>query len=709
MTSTSTLSVGLGDDFLLAYGQLPKTKQKKVREFIEKFRENPTSSGLNYEKIKASADPNLRSLRIDQEYRAIVLKPESGDVYLLLWVDKHDDAYSWAMGRTCRIHPETGTLQVVKSVPEPEQAPTSSIAPQKVVTCQSGLFDAFTRKELAEVGVPEEWLDRARQIKTELELDQLTDDLPADAYEALLCLAAGFSLDETKVELGLTAHGQVDTTDFAAAMTREASRRRFVVITEDSEMANILSYPLDRWRIFLHPSQRRLVEINAKGPVRVLGGAGTGKTVVAIHRAKWLAENACEPHEKILFTTFTTNLAADIQANLRKLCSHEALTRIEVVNLDAWVRRFLKAQGFSDVIDYREERTTELWQQALTAGPVECTLNPAELREEWEQVVQEQDIKDQASYVRARRVGAGKRLSREHRIKAWPVFEEYRTLLRENGVCEPADAIRKARAYIESQKLLLPYRAVVVDEGQDFSSEAYRLIRAMVPPIRAAQGNDLFIVGDAHQRIYGRMIVLSHCGIDVVGRSRKLRINYRTTEETRAWAHGILKGCTIDDLDGGVDDQRGYKSLVHGEPPLIVKCDSEDAEIAAILQRIQDLRDSGGDDSTICVTTKTHARLDEIKQALKHKGIPAFEIGAQQSDNTEVPGIRLATMHRVKGIEFDHVILAAMNSPFRPDGDGAANSRQIPLVQRCLVYVAATRARMTLMVTVCNMVFYEES
>jgi hypothetical protein len=681
---------------------LPKTKQKKVREFIEKFRENPTSSGLNYEKIKTAADPNLRSLRIDQDYRAIVLKPEAGDVYLLLWVDKHDDAYTWAAGRACRIHPETGTLQVIKSAPEAAMLEASSAVPQQVAAAQPGLFDAFTRKELLEVGVPEEWLDQARLIKTEAELDQISEDLPADAYEALLCLAAGFSLDETKVELGLTAHGEVDTSDFATAMAREASRRRFVVITEDSEMANILSYPLDRWRIFLHPSQRRLVEMNAKGPVRVLGGAGTGKTVVAIHRAKWLAENVCEPHEKILFTTFTTNLAADIQANLRKLCSHETLTRIEVVNLDAWVRRFLKAQGFSEVIDYREDRTKELWQQALTATPLDCSLTASELREEWEQVVQEQNITDQVSYIRARRVGAGKRLSREQRIKAWPVFDEYRTLLRENGVCEPADAIRKARAYIESQKILLPYRAVVVDEAQDFSSEAFRLIRAMVPPIRAAQGNDLFIVGDAHQRIYGRMIVLSHCGIDVVGRSRKLRINYRTTEETRAWALSILKGCTIDDLDGGVDDQRGYKSLVHGEPPLIVKCANEDAETAAILHRIKELRDNGSVDATICITSRTHSRLDEIKQALRREGMPVFEISAQQSDNSETPGVRLATMHRVKGIEFDHVILTAADSPFSPDGDGITTFKQVPLVQRCLVYVAATRARMTLLVTVAS-------
>jgi superfamily I DNA/RNA helicase len=289
-------------------------------------------------------------------------------------------------------------------------------------------------------------------------------------------------------------------------------------------MEKILAAPREQVRVFLHPDQRQLVEMRANGPVRVLGSPGTGKTTVAMHRATWLARNACAQGQKILFTTFTKNLAADIAASLKKLCSREEWERIEVVNLDAWARHFLEKQGFPLKLTSEDASRENFWEQAL--GLIEGDLNypPEFIRGEWDDVIQAQGIEKCDGYVTAPRVGRARRLNREERKQLWPVFEGYRALITERGLSEPADSFRAATRLIADRTIAFPYHAALVDEAQDFGNEAFRLIRAIVP----VGENDLFIVGDAHQRIYGHQVVLSRCGIDIRGRGRKLKLNFRT-------------------------------------------------------------------------------------------------------------------------------------------------------------------------------------
>lgn len=694
------IQIAMGDDFLLAFSKLSKAGQKKTRDFVEKFRSNPLASGLNYETIKASKDPNLRSIRVDQDHRAVVLKPEKGNTYILLWVDKHDDAYQWAQHRVCSINPKTGSIQVLEQAQASEQASfESSEEPEKTPpaakSTESGLFDPFKDDELLELGIPKSSLPDVRRVTSDEELDQLEQQLPQDAFEALYYLAIGGSLEETKRELGLVTPEEVDTEDFSAALQRESSRRKFLVISDSEEMETVLAYPLDRWRTFLHPSQRRLVGMNARGPVRVLGGAGTGKTVVAIHRAKWLAERVCTKNEKVLFTTFTKNLAADIQANLKKICSHDTLSKIEVINLDAWANQFLSGRsGKNRRVDFKGDETRKLWDEALTFAPADSGLTDEELHREWLYVVQAQGIKDASSYIRAPRIGMGKALSRGKRKAIWPVFEENMTLQKEQGICEPIEVLRMAREFISEQKLVLDYRAVVIDEAQDFSAEAFKLANAIVPGIRAKDGNHLFIVGDAHQRLYGHKVVLSHCGIDIRGRGRRLRINYRTSEETRNWAASILEDCPIDDLDGGLDSQKGYRSLFHGEKPVLAPQKSEEDQIQAIVEHINGLHENGSAFESICLVARTNRLIASLAEALKLKGLECHQISSFESDDSKATGVRLATMHRVKGIEFDHMILAHMEA-----AQWDALDKPLTIESRSLIYVAATRARKSVFVT----------
>jgi superfamily I DNA/RNA helicase/mRNA-degrading endonuclease RelE of RelBE toxin-antitoxin system len=691
--------VAISSDFLKSFSLLPQSQQKKVREFVEKFRANPASPGINYEKIHEASDSNLRSVRIDQAYRGIVLKPEAGNAYLLLWVDHHDEAYRWAQNRVFGINPETGSLQVV-------DVTVSSPPAQKAATRETrGLFDGFKDRELLKAGIPEALLALVRSLKTESELDDIGKSIPQEAFEALFMLAAGFTLAEVFNEQERQAALKpVDTTDFVAALETPDSQRRFHVVEDAKELAEILNAPLDQWRVFLHPSQRKVVEWNANGPVRVLGGAGTGKTVAAMHRARWLAQNfAVGEHDRILLTTFTKNLAEDILQNLRKICSVDLLRKIEVINLDGWVANFLKRSGY----DYKllfSGATSEQWKSALNQAP-ESLNDEAFLRDEWEKVIQANAVRSFEDYLRASRIGRGRRLSRVDKKSIWPVFEEYRAQLNVNSLKELVDATRDARSLLERQGDALPYRAVLVDEAQDMGTEAFKLIRQLVPPSRADQRNNLFITGDAHQRIYGQRVVLSHCGIDVRGRSRKLRVNYRTTEETRKWAVRLLEGRSFDDLDGSSDSQKGYYSLLRGESPQIIETVTFADEVKKIIGHIKSLQQSGVDLDNVCLVARTNELVDQYEGAIKSAGIPAYRIHRSIAEDRRNPGLRLATMHRVKGLEFEHVIVAGVNEGIvplmvtQPSEGEAFEAAETETRERALLYVAVTRAKRSAIIT----------
>jgi len=691
------MTIALSSDFLLAFSNVQKSHQKQVREFIERFRERPDAPGLNYETIQSAKGKDLYSVRINQAYRAVVFHPSSSQVYVLSWVDHHDEAYRWAERKQFVVHPSTGALQMLSA--ESSEAATAAPAP---AAPETGLFSQVKDKHLLRLGVPEELIGLVRDIDSDAELEALESRFPQEAYEALYMLASGFSLDEVFREMEKPEEEvAVDQKDFVAALQNQDSKRRFYVVDEARDLAEILNAPLDQWRVFLHPKQRRLVSVRANGPVRVLGGAGTGKTVVAMHRARYLAEEVFNKKEdRILFTTFTRNLATDIQENLRKLCSVDALSRIDVVNLDAWVANFLRGQGYRHQVVFDEDEN-EAWAFALNQAPFDLGLTPNFYRSEWEQVVQAQNITDADQYLRASRIGRGTKLSRDAKKRIWPVFQEYRAQLNEQGKKEYIDLLRDARGLIQSKGIAVPYRAVIVDEAQDMSAEAFRLIRAVVPE----SANDLFIVGDAHQRIYRHRVSLGQCGVNIKGRGKKLKINYRTTDEIRRFAVGLLEGREIDDLDGGIDHQRGYVSLTHGQSP-VVKCFSSFSdELAFLKERIAELQKDGSSVESICVVARTKRILEGYVDQLNAVGIATYEIKRNAAEQRDKPGIRLATMHRVKGLEFEHMIVVAANRGILPleaavgDAEDAVASRNAETSERSLLYVALTRARRSATIT----------
>jgi len=684
--------VALAQDFLVNLATLSAVVQGKVLKWALRFQSDPAANGINYEPINGARDKNLKSVRIDQDWRGIVFKPPAGDVYVLMYVDHHDAAYRWAEGRRVAVNPTTGALQVfaVESLVEPalEQVRNAAAQPEtyqqsapasKVQLNADPLFSTLTDQELLSIGTPVELINQVRSIHSDIELDALQNFLPVEAYEGLFLIAAGDSVSEVLVSRETRVDRPVDTEDFAAAIETAESQSRFVVVADEETMAAMLNSPLAQWRVFLHPTQRKLAQGDRSGPMRVLGGAGTGKTVLAMHRAKWLAEQRASPENKVFFTTFTRNLAADIEENLKTLCSPAVMQKIEVKNLDAWVHGFLRRQKYEHKIIYnrKHDEAAEAWQRAMTLQDTSLSFPPDFYEEELERVVLAQGVSSRDEYRLAKRTGRGTVLTRGKRDAIWPVFEEYRAQLASRKLKEVDDAYRDAAVLLQDKPQA--YSSIIVDETQDFGPQALRLLRAMVP----IGINDLFLVGDGHQRIYPRnRASMSASGINIKGRSRKLYLNYRTTEEIRRLAVATLEGCEVDDLDEGSDEVKRYKSISHGSAPRTLEFQHLENALGSLTPIVKASLDEG---RSVCVMVPIKHDANTVYGCLKAAKMPATIIGPDERDQPDSKAVRIATMHRAKGLEFDEVVLL-MPKNWSDLKGGTDNNKR-------LQYVAMTRAK----------------
>jgi AAA domain/UvrD-like helicase C-terminal domain len=686
--------VALSNEFLIQLSKLPSQIHSKVMKWAIQFQTDPTSPGINYENIHAARDPSLKSIRVDRDWRGIVSKPASGDVYILLYVDRHDAAYRWAEKRKLTINPVTGAMQLVTLEETPEVASAPAPADQAAdaaaaavnVNPMVALFSHLNDRELMSLGVPDELVELVRSVTAESELDAIQPRLPVEAYEGLFLVAAGDSVTQVLTSRETRVDQAVDTQDFAAALTVPESRSRFVVVSDDETLTAILNAPLAQWRVFLHPTQQKLASGDRSGPVRVLGGAGTGKTVLAMHRAKWLAENRMGDGQKVLFTTFTRNLANDIEQNLKTLCSVTALAKLEVRNLDGWVNGFLRSRKLEHriVYDRKQEGAEQAWQAALAVRNSSLDLPENFYEQELEQVVLANGVTKLDEYRTVRRTGRGVILNRAKRDAVWPVFEEYRGQLASRKLKEVDDAYREMAGLLNAEgDGKRPFASIVVDETQDFGPQALKLLRAMAP----SGQNDLFFVGDGHQRIYRRnRSALSKCGIEIRGRSKKLYINYRTTDEIRRRAVALLENIAVDDLDDGHDEVQRYRSLSHGPKPIETKVEGLEKAFAAVSETLKEWRDPDQEKSqTFCVVASSERNRDALKLHLQSEGVRTVTVTPQSNQTDEQGAVYLSTMHRAKGLEFDGVVVVApQDYLFEPTEE--TNWRQ-------LLYVALTRAK----------------
>ena len=712
MTETMTKRVSYDIGCMKSLRKLPDRVSIRFMDLMTKYMSDPSANGLNLETVEGSKDSSIKSLRVDQGYRAIAF--EVGRDIMFVHVNEHDKAYRWAAGRRVKLDPETNRIRVIEeidAVAEPVAAAALS-APR--------LFDDVADARLRALGVPEEELGAVRLIPTIEALEGVEDRLDPLTYQILYAVAAGYDDEEIRSLTGVGAEPDLEPQQPAAALTfdklieTEQSRQTIFIPESQEELRRVFEEGLEGWRVFLHPEQRKIAYRDYNGPVLVRGGAGTGKTVVAMHRAKHLADqiekDPTRAGQRVLLTTFTTSLAHDIEANLRTLCPAHLDARpprIEVINQDRWVSQFLKRKSFAREVAFfgeARERLDGVWREVFDDHALPEGLSEPFVRAEWAQIVQAKGLTDQKAYLKASRAGRGTPLNRKKRAVLWDLFADYRARLISEGLAEPDDAYREATEILTSEAPNLPYAAVIVDEAQDMGEQAFRLIRAIVPETPAGDRNSLFIVGDAHQRIYGRRASMSVCGINVRGRSKRLRLNYRTTQEIRAWAVSVLEGISVDDLDEGTDTLRGYVSLMRGVAPELVGCRSEAEELDGLVAWVRALPPDQIRLSDIGVLCARRTDADRVQGALRAAGIETVMLQSG-ADDRSVPGVRISTMHRAKGLEFFAVAIPFLSEAgFPPPGAlraavDPADKEDIIMQYRSLLHVAATRAKKALRVS----------
>ncbi|MEU7810431.1 UvrD-helicase domain-containing protein [Micromonospora chalcea] len=685
--------LGIAKDFLADYAKLQKPVQKAVDAAIEKFAEH-THAGLHLEKLANAKDPRIRTIRINQFYRGVVLAPDSGDEYLLLTVLPHDDANAYATSRRFTVNQALGVLEVRN------QQALEGITPalrQAAKDSSDLLFAKVKDTELIRLGIDADILPLVRLLTTEAHLEALANLLPTPQYDALTGLAAGMNPEQVWAEVSAylptgAPPEEVDTEDITAAVARTPDR--FVLVSGPEELAQILAHPFDAWRTFLHPAQREIAyRPSYTGPALVTGGAGTGKTVTALHRAVSLGRrtSAASP---VLLTTFTRNLADALDRQLGLLTDDPTVReRIEVINVDRFAYRVVaEALGRQPAVA-DQQTLRRLWEKAAAAtGAFGATF----LEREWEHVILAQGLRGPEEYVAARRHGRGIPLMAEQRVQVWEAIRQVTDELR---VLDQRTHLQLAdeAARILAERPVRPYRHVIVDEGQDLHPAQWRLLRAAVAP----GPDDLFIVSDPHQRIYDNHVSLGRLGIGIRGRSRRLTVNYRTTQEILAWSVRLLTGVTPTGLDDQPDSLAGYRSPMHGRRPTLRVYPDREAEYAGLADQVSTWLAAGVEPHAIGVAARNGHLVRAVRDTLSAAGIPTGSTTA-----TKTNAVRVGTMHAMKGLEFRCLAAVGVDAGTVPakaavtaeSEDRVAHEHDL-LRERCLLFVACTRARDSLYVS----------
>lgn len=689
----------ISDTFTASLARLTGDEQKAVKTTAFDLQLNPANPGMSFHKLDKARDKNFWSVRVSSDIRLIVHR--SVDSLLLCYVDHHDKAYQWAERRRLETHPTTGAAQWVEVRERVDEIvvrraePTSAAAAQPAAQpgTKAPLFGHMSDQDLLGWGVPTEWLPAIRQADED-SLLVLADQLPAEAAEALIELATG----------GTPRRPQAAPAG-ADPFAHPDARRRFRVMQDVEELERALEFPWDQWTVFLHPAQRQWVERDHGGPARVSGSAGTGKTIVALHRAVHLARS--NENARVLLTTFSPALAHALHTRLRRLVGRtpRLAERIDVVALDELGERLFKFAFGKPML--ADDQTVRRYLDAAAgavnssaragAVAVPAKFGPGFLWSEWVEVVDPWQLDGWEAYRDFKRLGRKTRLSEGQRAAAWQVFSRVRDRLGAEGrLTKAALFTRMAEHYAGGAKL--PFEHVVVDEAQDISAPQLRFLAAL----GGQQRNALFFAGDLGQRIFQLPFSWKSLGVDVRGRSRTLHVNYRTSHQIRMQADRLL-GPELADVDGNTEDRKGTVSVFNGPAPVVRTAASIEAEIEAVAAWLADCAKQGMRAGEMAVFVRSDAELDRAQRAVSAAGLAHHVLDEHvETDSDEVS---IGTMHLAKGLEFRCVAVMACDDEVVPlqaridDVADEADLKEVYDTERHLLYVACTRARDRLLVS----------
>jgi superfamily I DNA/RNA helicase len=575
---------------------------------------------------------------------------------LLCYVDHHDAAYRWAERRRLETHPKTGAAQFVEVRERVEEIVTPKREEaEEQVRPKPPLFTDISDDELLSYGVPAEWIGDVR-VADEDALLQVADHLPAEAAETLLNLAVGVTPQ--------IVQPLAETID---PFAHPDAQRRFRTMTNIEELECALEYPWEKWTVFLHPAQRQLVEKDYGGPARVSGSAGTGKTIVALHRAVFLART--NPDTRVLLSTFSDTLANALRTKLRRLISNEPRLgeRLEVHSVDAIGRRLYEVN-----VGRLQIASIDLIKQYLNEasfGVEGIKFSMHFLLTEWQQIVDAWQLETWEAYRDVTRLGRKTRLPEQRRALLWSIFDRVRTTLKSNRLVTYPGMFNHLASHL-AKSANLPFDFIVVDEAQDVSVAQLRFLAAL----GGSRPNSLFFAGDLGQRIFQQPFSWKALGVDVRGRSRTLRINYRTSHQIRMQADRLL-GPELSDVDGLVEERRGTISVFNGLEPIIKTLDTHEEEIDAVAQWITERMQEGVTPHEIGIFVRSLAEIDRARAAVEHSGTP-YKI--LDEDVETVSGYSsICTMHLAKGLEFKAVAVMACDDEIIPSQERIETGRTI--------------------------------
>lgn len=676
----------IADTFTDSLARLTGDEQKAVKTTAFDLQLNPAHPSMSLHRIEQSKDKRFWSVRAGSDIRIVLHKTQSS--LLLCYVDHHDKAYDWAARRKLETHPTTGAAQwvevreTVQQIVVPVYVQTERPLAQKPRAMQPNpLFANRPDAELLGYGVPAEWLADVKAA-TEDSLLALADHLPAEAAEALLELATG---GKPRVPAPATAN-PFDHPD---------AQRRFRVMSNVAELETALNYPWEKWTVFLHPEQRQWVERDYTGPARVSGSAGTGKTIVALHRAAHLARSNAD--SRVLLTTFSDTLASALHTKLKRLLSGEPrlAERLDVVSLNAIGQRLYKAKLGPLTLASRLAVRKMISDTAKEVPGHKFGLHF--LVTEWEEIVDAWQLASWDEYRDVTRLGRKTRLPEPQRAVLWAIFEKVRHALAAQQLMTHAGMFTGLAVQLAASQHT-PYDFAVVDEAQDLSVAHLRFLAAL----GANRPDALFFAGDLGQRIFQQPFSWKSLGVDIRGRSRTLRINYRTSHQIRQQADRLLGEQSVD-VDGHTENRSDTVSVFNGPPPMIRAFKTEADECKGIGSWVIDRCQTGVLPQELGVFVRTEAQLARAQAAVSAAGLP-FKVLDEHAE-TANGHVSILTMHLAKGLEFRAVVVMACDDEVIPlqermetVGDDA-DLQEVYDTERHLLYVACTRARDHLLIT----------
>jgi superfamily I DNA/RNA helicase len=700
--------------------------KRRVIDFLDNLQNDESAVAQLIEQVPDAGDARVRLGRIGLGHSAILFSvaPTGGEasyVFMGAWPDA--EAAELAPRAGLKVNPVNGVLDlVINDASEPtDAAPTAAVAAGRGYLAELG----FTPTQLTEeLGLDPKLTERVLAAEDDHVINTIAANTEGWQADAILELACGVALDEIREKLRLVDNpvdaSLAEDDQILQALEHPASKIQFTYVGDSAdELRRVIEGgSFAAWRTFLHPEQRAYADKQYNGAFRLSGGAGTGKTVVALHRARNLWRR--NPDARIVLTTFNRTLARQLRMDLEALepgiefadapgavgvyidgvdkLASDVLSRAD--NLAPIAEAVL---GSATDVSSRRTDVFKVWREVVKS--VDSTLDsrlatPTFLDNEYTAVVLANQITTVAEYAKIARAGRGVRLNRAQRIAVWKLIEAFRRRSRMDGTISFPEVLALAAEHLRQRTdagggFLADH--VIIDEAQDLHATHWALLRALV-----AEGpDDLFIAEDSHQRIFGQPVVLGRLGVKIVGRSRRLTLNYRTTAETLKFAIDILSGADYHDLEESEESTHGYRSARTGPDPKLLACDSLSDELEQVTARVRAWLDHGTEPESIAILTRGKNDRSQFVRALGERGIQARVL----EDNPAGPGhVQVLTMHRSKGMEFAKVILAGVDDAHVPAksvmNEAPEEERgEAELRERSLLYVAASRARDQLVVT----------